>query len=236
MNEVTIRKILDIERALVARGESLDTMDTEKLAAFSEECLDVVSLRMKKAHPKQPFAFFMHLCMQWCKENNQEPVFAKADALRQLNLLAKFRAARPAGIAQQIKTVGEQKKYDYSQQVRQDMQREKQAYDARIRRYNAVQLVDEIAGLKRQVEDLIERAKTGEGGMAASLMIAKGTLARREYELAALAPKTNEIQSQPKESPVIHRDTAPPTQIVSHMSNLFMDGFTEGEDDQDVFD
>jgi hypothetical protein len=237
VNEVTIRKILDIERALVARGESLETMDTEKLAAFSEECLDSVSAQMKKAHPKKPFGFFLHLCMQWCKENNQEPVFAKADALRQLNLLAKFREkSRPASISEQIKTAGEQKKPDYAQQVRQEMQRERQAADARTRRYNAVELVEEIAGLKRQIEDLTERAATGNMGMVASLLIAKGTLARREYELASMTPNSAQISTETKVPPISHTNTAPPTQIVQHMSNLFMDGFIEDSDDEDVLD
>ncbi len=185
VNEVTIRKILDIERALVARGESLDTMDTEKLAAFSDECLDSVSMQMKKAHPKQPFAFFMHLCMKWCKENNQEPIFAKADALRQLNLLSKFRASRPASIAEQIKAK-EPQRNSYSQQVRDTMARERAAAEERVRRFSEVQLVDEIAGMKWHVENLTERSLKGEPGAPMALMMAKGTLARREHELSAL--------------------------------------------------
>ena len=239
VNEVTIRKILDIERALVARGESLEAMDTEKLAAFPEECLDAVSLRMKKAHPKQPFGFFMHLCMQWCKENNQEPVFAKADALRQLNLLAKFRTVRPAGIAEQIKAK-EPQRVNYSQQVQETRTRENAAAEARTRRFSEVQLVDEIAGLKWHVENLTERANKGEPGMVTSLMIAKGSLERRLYELSSTHPELYKISTQVKVPPVSHSDTAPPTQIVQHMANLFSNDFSpellESDYDEDVLD
>jgi len=237
VNEVTIRKILDIERALVARGESLDTMDTEKLAAFSDECLDSVSMQMKKAHPKQPFAFFMHLCMKWCKENNQEPIFAKADALRQLNLLSKFRASRPASIAEQIKAK-EPQRNSYSQQVRDTMARERAAAEERVRRFSEVQLVDEIAGMKWHVENLTERSLKGEPGAPMALMMAKGTLARREHELSALLnpPKTNQTSTEIKVSPVRHTNAAPPTQIVNHMANLFTDGLNGDESDEDVLD
>ena len=236
VNEVTIRKILDIERALVARGESLETMDTEKLAAFPEECLDEVSLRMKKSQPKQPFGFFMHLCMEWCKQNNQEPVFAKADALRQLNLLAKFREkSRPAGIRDQIKAK-EPKRESYSQQVQETRARENAAAEARTRRFSEVQLLDEIAGLKWHVENLTERANKGEPGMVTALMIAKGSLERRLYELSSTHPELYKISTETKVTTVSNTNTAPPTQIVQHMSNLFVDGFKEDEDDEDVLD
>lgn len=240
VNEVTIRKILDIERALVARGESLETMDTEKLAAFPMECLDDVSAQMKKAHPKQPFGFFLHLCMKWCKENNQEPVFGKADALRQLGLLAKFReSGRPAGIAEQIKA-REPQRVNYSQQVQETRARENAAAEARTRRFSEVQLVDEIAGLKWHVENLTERANKGEPGMVTALMIAKGSLERRLYELSSTHPELYKISTETKVHPVSHTNTAPPTQIVEHMANLFANDFSpepeESDYDEDVLD
>lgn len=259
VNEVTIRKILDIERALVARGESLETMDTEKLAAFSMECLDNVSMQMRKAHPKQPFGFFVHLCMKWCKENNEEPVFAKADVLRQLGLLAKFRASRPAGLKEQIKTAGEPKKPDYAQQLRERqatekrlealeranledyLRRKKQEQTQQAKpRYEGDQLAEEITAFKWHVENLTERAAKGELGASTALMIAKGTLARREYELASLAPNTIKISTEAKVVPSRHSDTAPPTQIVRHMANLFSNDFPpepeESDYDEDVPD
>jgi hypothetical protein len=219
VNEVTVRKILDIERALLARGETLETMDANKLAAFPEECLDAVSVKMRGAHPKKPFAFFMHLCMAWCKENNQEAVFEKADALRQLGVLNKMRVSRPAGIKQQLKEQPKQ----YSEQVRQDMQREKLAAEARTRRFTPVQLVDEIAGMKKHVEELTARVAKGERGMSVALMIAQGALARREYELS--------ISTEVKDVAKSYTNTAPQSPIVLPKSNLF--SYEEGEESEE---
>lgn len=98
VNQDTVRKVLEIERALIARGERLENMDIEKVAGFPEECLDASVLKMRKAKVKEPFRFFMHLCWKWCTENNREPNFATSDYLREHDILSKYRAlAKTAG-------------------------------------------------------------------------------------------------------------------------------------------
>jgi hypothetical protein len=99
VNQDTVRKVLDIERVLIGRGERLENMDSEKMAGFPEECLDASVLKMRTAKVKEPFRFFMHLCWKWCTENNREPNFAVSDHLREHDILAKYRALEKPGRA-----------------------------------------------------------------------------------------------------------------------------------------
>jgi hypothetical protein len=243
MSPAKLEKIADIEAALVKRGEKYGEFDIPKLFAFSDECLDDAIATMKHAKPKQPFGFFLSRCFEYCKWNNIEPDYQQADVCRSMNILEKYKKSQPAKqtireqLIQNIKAKEPQRE-SYSQQVKESMARERAAAEARMRRFDHDQLVSEIAGFKWHVENLTERAAKGEPGANVALMIAKNTLARREYELNALLnpPGTTQISTETKDAPVINTNTAPPTQIVQHMSNLFVDGFKEDEDDEDVLD
>ena len=255
MSPAKLEKIADIEAALVKRGLKYGEFDISKLFAFSDECLDDAISTMKHAKPKQPFGFFLSRCFEYCKWNNIEPDYQQADVCRSMNILEKYKKSQPARQTIREQIAKEPAKSSSSQQLLErqatekrlealekanleDYLRRKKAQEQAPKakpRFENGQLVEEIAGMKWHVENLTERAAKGEPGANIALMMAKGTLARREHELQALLG-TVEISTETKSTPVSHSHTVTPTQIVQHMSNLFLDGFTEGEDDQDIPD
>lgn len=90
-----IEKVNAIRAALIQRGER-ELIDPYKLLAFSEECLDDCIAHMKHAKPKYPYRYFLAKALEWGKNNNQEPDWLSADALRETRI-PEFESNRPAG-------------------------------------------------------------------------------------------------------------------------------------------
>lgn len=129
MNENHVRKVLLVEAALVERGEKQADIDTAKLMAFSEACLDYASRQMRHAKPKLPFNYYLKLCFDWSKDNNTSPNFELADRVRGEDLLKPYRPAIRASIKQQLanketaRTAAYKQTYEDSLRERADTQR-----------------------------------------------------------------------------------------------------------------
>jgi hypothetical protein len=129
MNENHIRKVLLVEAALVKRGEKQEEIDTAKLMAFSEACLDYASRQMRHAKPKLPFNYYLKLCFDWSRDNNTEPNFKLADQVRGEDLLKPYRAAVVDSIKQQLadkstaRTAAVKQTYEDQIRERADIQR-----------------------------------------------------------------------------------------------------------------
>lgn len=148
MNENLARKVLKIESALIERGEKLCNIDTAKLVAFGEECLDYASLQMKHSKPKLPFNFFLKLCFDFSRNNNREPRFDLADHVRSNKLLDPYRPSVQASLTQS----------KIAQQVRPDMGQKSTTYEDGIReRANIQKLSDDK--YKSNLEGAIERQR-----------------------------------------------------------------------------
>lgn len=124
MNENLARKVLKIESALIERGEKVAHIDTAKLMAFGEECLDYASLQMKHSKPKMPFNFFLRLCFDFNRNNNREPDFALADHVRANRLLDPYRPSvrdslSQAKISRSVRTDMGQKSTTYAEQIQE---------------------------------------------------------------------------------------------------------------------
>lgn len=131
--DILIKKALQIEKALLARGET-EAIDTAKFTAFSEECLDNAISSMKFATPRHCFRYFLSVCFEWCKNQNTEPNFRVSDHVRMHNLIDK---SRPEGqtvetikqqLAQRKTDGGTVKKESYAQQraQREEVERKQQ--------------------------------------------------------------------------------------------------------------
>jgi hypothetical protein len=100
MTENLARKVLCIEAALLERGEGADMIDTPKLLAFSERCLDNAAKEMKLASPKYPFRYYLKLCFDYAKDNGEKPDYELSDMVRSDGLLDPYRQAVRDSLAQ----------------------------------------------------------------------------------------------------------------------------------------
>lgn len=87
----SICQVLKYEAELERMGETPSGIEAAKLMAMPDECVKQAWSKMKLGKPRNPFAYLMRLCLDWCKANNTKPNWQISDHVRDHDLLAAYR-------------------------------------------------------------------------------------------------------------------------------------------------
>lgn len=197
---IKIEKVKKVIQALIKRGSYMTNDLALGFMAFDLDILDRACQAMReRKNIEYPAAYFNSLCREITTQDGRRPDYVTVHKLREsgLVLIEKVDEVPVIARATPEKTPDTQKREvpttSYTEQVRKQMEVERQAAEARKSQHAPVE--EELRALDKQIEELRPRAE-GNPVLTACL---NWQLRRRDELAAKLAPNAQQISTKKEE-------------------------------------